>query len=310
MINHKHYLGKTIGLGAILVAMSASLVMGSGDAGALTRIKDPAPKAGGYGLAAVKKQAPPTTAPTITSPRTGAGFSNSPVTVSGICETDLLVQIYNNGVMVGSVMCRNKSFSIRVSLFPGRNQFTAAQLDDLEQAGPTSNQVTVRYTDTNFTGFGKTITLTSSYGRRAAPTGGQLTWPLQLTGGLGPYAFSIDWGDGSKVELKSQSLAGVVNIVHSYKKAGIYVINVSVVDSEGVSAFLQLTAVSTGKVDGAATTGPVADKCQEDGGVRIIWIPSLLALIMLPIAYWLGRRSQLVSIRNKMLKERDQYEDR
>lgn len=275
---------------------------------AINQLPNPEPKPGSYGVAAVKEQPPPTQPATITTPGNGASFSNSPITASGLCTTGLLVQVYNNGVMVGSVMCANGSFSLQVSLFAGTNELTAIVFDDLEQAGPTSNIVTITYTDTRFTAFGQLITLTSSYGRRAAAAGSPLTWPLQLTGGTGPYAFSIDWGDGSAAELKSQSLAGLVNIIHTYKKAGIYTVNIRVTDANGVSAFLQVVAVASGKVEGT----PAAPNTASGGGAaakaEVLWIPTILLMILLLPTYWLGRRSMLVSIRNKMLKDRDQYE--
>ena len=274
-------------------------------AGAITAIPTPQPQTGSFGIEATKKQAPPTQAPTITTPGNGSSFSNSPITVNGICQTDLLVQVYNNGVMVGAVVCKGNSFTIQVSLFAGSNELTAIMYDDLDQAGPVSNSVTVNYTDTSFTAFGQLVTLTSSYGRRSAPAGSVLTWPLQLSGGTGPYAFSIDWGDGSKAELKSVALAGVVEIQHTYAKAGIYSVNITVTDANGVSAFLQVIAVASGKVDSttAASTGNVDEA--TGGTPRVMWIPYILLLILLLPTYWLGRRSMLISIRNKMLKERD-----
>ena len=275
-------------------------------ASAINQIPIPEPVPGSYGLAATKTQEAPTVAATITTPGNGASFSSSPITVSGICTTGLLVQIYNNGVMVGSAMCTGNSFSLQVSLFAGTNELTAIMYDDLEQGGPTSNIVTVNYTDSNIGAFGQMITLTSSYGRRSAPSGSELTWPLQLTGGTGPYAFSIDWGDGSTAELKSQSLAGLVNIAHTYKKAGIYQLNVRVTDANGVSAFLQLTAVSSGKVDAAAGGSTDTSAATK---IEVLWIPALIAFILLLPTFWLGRRSMLVSIHNKMLKERDAYKD-
>jgi hypothetical protein len=213
--------------------------------------------------------------------------------------------MYNNGVMVGAVVCKGNSFTIQVSLFAGSNELTAIMYDDLDQAGPVSNSVTVNYTDTSFAAFGQLVTLTSSYGRRSAPAGSVLTWPLQLSGGTGPYAFSIDWGDGSKAELKSVALAGVVDIQHTYAKAGIYSVNITVTDANGVSAFLQVIAVASGKVDSttAASTGNVDEA--TGGTPRVMWIPYILLLILLLPTYWLGRRSMLISIRNKMLKERD-----
>jgi hypothetical protein len=281
-----------------------ALFVSVAQASALNPIPEPDPKPGSYGVEATKKQPPPTRGATITTPGNGGSFSETPIRVAGICPTGLLVQVYNNNVMVGSVMCNGGSFSLQVGLFPGTNELTAIVYDDLDQAGPVSNKITVQYNDTSFTAFGEAVTLTSSYGRRSAPAGSQLSWPLQLSGGTGPYAFSIDWGDGTKPELKSQALSGVVTIAHTYEKAGIYQVNITVTDKNGVSAFLQVIAVSSGKVDGTAapteTNGTVTQ-------ARILWIPAAIAVVLLLPTYWLGRRSQLVSLRNKMLKERDSY---
>lgn len=274
---------------------------------AITALPTPDPKPGSYGIEATKKQAPPTQGATITTPGNGASFNTSPITVNGICPNDLLVQVYNNGVMVGAVICKGGSFSLQVSLFAGANELTAIVYDDLDQAGPTSNTVTVTYTDTRFTAFGQLVTLTSSYGRRSAPAGSELSWPLQLSGGTGPYAFSIDWGDGTPAELKSQALSGLVTISHVYKKAGIYQVNIKVTDANGVTAFLQVMAVASGKVDSTTSTTK-ADADAASATPRILWIPYIILLLLLLPTYWLGRRSQLVSIRNKMLKERDGYQ--
>lgn len=276
---------------------------------AINKIPEPKPKPGSYGLEATKPKAPPKRGATITTPGNGASFSTSPITVRGICPTGLLVQIYNNNVMVGSTMCKSGSFSLKVSLFAGKNKLSAAVFDELDQKGPKSNTVTVTYTDTNFTSFGELITLTSSYGRRSAAVHSPLSWPLQLAGGTGPYAFSIDWGDGSAPELMSQSLTGVVMISHSYKQAGIYQVNVKVTDVNKVSAFLQLVAVSNGKVDGSA---PVADTGDKDATptTKVLWIPAAIALLLMIPTYWLGRRSQVVTLRNRMLKERSDYDEK
>ncbi|MBI3889428.1 PKD domain-containing protein, partial [Candidatus Saccharibacteria bacterium] len=146
---------------------------------------------------------------------------------------------------------------------------------------------------------------------RSAPAGSALSWPLQLSGGAGPYAFNIDWGDGSKPELKSQALAGVVNISHVYKKAGIYQVNVTVTDVNGVSAFLQLIAVSSGQVDESAAAAATNDENTKTTVKKeILWMPAAASLALLLPTFWLGRQSQIVSLRNKMLKERDSYEQK
>ncbi len=291
-------------VGAVVIALSL-LVQ---PAHAITQIPDPEPKPGSFGLAASKTQAPPAQGATISTPGSGAGFSNSPITVTGICPNGLLVQLYDNGVMVGSSICNGGSFSMQVSLFAGANELAVTVYDDLGQAGPTSASVTVNYTDTSFSAFGSLVTLTSSYGRRSAPAGSALTWPLQLSGGSGPYAFSIDWGDGSKPQLKSQAFTGVVPIDHPYKKAGIYSVSVTATDTNGVSAFLQVVAVSSGKVDATGTVGGDANGVAKVAPPQVLWVPTIIMFILLVPTYWLGRRSQMVSIRNRMLKERNTVE--
>ncbi len=294
----------------VLAMVAVAYVMLVPSAHALTPMQNPAPQPGSYGLEATKKQAPPTTGATITTPGNGASFASSPITVTGICPTGLLVQVYDNGVMVGALMCTGGSFSIQVSLFPGANELTAIVYDDLDQPGPTSAAVTVNYADTHFVAFSQQVTLTSSYGRRSAPAGSTLTWPLQLSGGTGPYAMSIDWGDGSKPVLKSQALAGLVSIDHAYAKAGIYQVNITVTDANGVVAFLQLVAIASGKIDtttpatNSGTTAPA-----KTAAVPVMYwaVYAGLFVLLLPV-YWLGRRSMLISIRNRMAKERDEYQ--
>jgi len=289
--------------GMCLVAL---LVLTTQPVSAINPIPTPDPKPGSYGLEATKPQPPPKVGATISTPGNGAAFSTSPITVNGICPDGLLVEVYDNGVLVGAVMCTNGSFSLQVSLFAGTNELTAIVYDDLGQPGPVSSIVTVTYNNTQFTAFGSLVTLTSSYGRRSAAAGSELGWPLQLSGGAGPYAFSIDWGDGAPVQLKSQSFTGVVAIAHTYKKAGIYLVNVRATDVNGVSAFLQVVALANGKVDAAPSTDKIP---QTKAKPEILWLPITLSLILLIPAFWLGRQSQVVSLRNKMLKERDNYKE-
>ena len=290
---------------AIVLAGALTLGVGSPRAAALTKIPDPVPEPGSYGLVAFKEQAPPTTAATITTPRNGGSFSTSPVTVSGLCTKGLLVQVYDNGVMVGAIDCTSGSFRIQVSLYTGTNVLSATQFDDLNQAGPDSNHVTVTYNNAHFTAFGQLITLTSNYGRRAADPGKTLDWPLQLSGGTGPYAFSIDWGDGSPAQLKSQALAGVVTISHVYDKSGVYHVTVRVTDTNGASAFLQLVGVANGT--------PVANNTNSNTTtvtvVKVVWIPALVCLLLLIPAFWLGRRSELVSLRKRLEKDMQNYHE-
>jgi hypothetical protein len=290
-----------------LVLLLAGIFVSAPVAHAITPITTPKPVSNSYGLEATKTQPPPTQAATISTPGSGASYSTSPITVSGICPNGLLIQIYDNGVMVGAVMCANGSFSIQVSLFVGENDLSAYDYDDLGQSGPVSNTVTVTYNNSTITAFGALVTLTSNYGRRAANTGTTLTWPLLLSGGTGPYAFSINWGDNTPNQLVSASSAGAITISHVYKNAGIYHVTVQVADHNGVSAFLQLVAVSNGNATASNNTGNTKTTKGTSTTVKIMWLPAAIGLFLLIPTYWLGRRSELVSLRNKLEKDMKNY---
>lgn len=296
------YFGLIAAVGAVIIVISASMRV---DAATINPLPTPEPGVGSYGLEATKPKPPPENAPVITTPVVNASFSESPITVSGLCEDGLNVQVYNNGVMVGADICENGSFSLQISLFAGQNDITAVQYDELAQASPVSNTVTVSFNNASFTAFGTLITLTSNYGRRAANPGQVLTWPLQLSGGTGPYAFSINWGDGSEADLKSVPLAGEVEISHVYDRAGIYRVTIKVTDVNGVSAFLQVVAIANGQ---PVETEPVAER-REITITKIVWWPAAVVVALMPLTFWLGRRSQMVSLRRKIEKEIAEYKE-
>jgi len=293
-------------LGLWVGGLLVSVLLAPGKAHAITPLPIPQPGVGSYGLEATKLQPPPTTAATISTPNDGGSFNESPITVSGLCTTDLLVQIYDNGVLVGAIDCKSGSFSLQVTLFTGLNEITATQFDDLGQASPISNKVTVSYNNASFTTFGALVTLTSTYGRRAANPGQTLTWPLLLSGGTGPYAFSTNWGDGSAADLKSVALAGEVDISHVYNQAGIYHVTVKVTDVNGVSAFIQLVAVANGT---PTNTNATDKKSKTITITKVIWWPAVVCLILLLPTYWLGRRSELVTLHKQLEKDMANYKE-
>lgn len=269
-----------------------------------TPLTTPNPRTNSYGMEGVISAPPPTEGARITVPSTGQSFTTPIITVSGICPTGVLVEVLDNGVMVGSTFCEDGSFSVQIALFPGQNEITARVLDDLGQEGPVSNTVTVTYNRPNaiFSPFTDAITLTSAFSRRAADPNATLTWPLQLSGGTGPYAFSINWGDGSELQLLSQAAPGIVNIQHIYKNAGIYQVTIQVVDSNGVVGFLQVIAVANGDADAAIfNVSEPADRIVIQR--EIVWIPAAVVTALLIPAFWLGRRNEARAMRLRL--ERD-----
>ncbi len=260
------------------------------------------PKTNSFGMEGRISAPPPSQGAQIIAPSGGQTYTTPLITVSGTCPTGLLVEILNNGVMVGSTFCENGSFSLLISLFAGQNDISARVIDDLGQVGPASNIVTVFFNNGQFVPFGAVITLTSNYSRRAVDPGSTLVWPLQLSGGTGPYAFSIDWGDGSEIELMSQATAGLVNIRHVYKTPGIYRVTIKVVDVNGATGFLQVIAVVNGPAQ-AKIVNTDEKPAKIEYRNRIIWLPAFLVFLLLLPAFWLGRRHEARAMRKRL--ERD-----
>jgi hypothetical protein len=192
---------------------------------------------------------------------------------------------------------------MQVDLFGGQNELIAKVYDALDQAGPDSNKVTVTFQDAQIAAFGQRINLSSNLAKLGAPVGSPLSWPIILSGGTGPYAITVDWGDGSASDLKSVSFAGTFEISHTYKAAGIYRVVVKATDSNGAAAFLQLVGVGSGEVT-QSTTGSTTKSNSGGGNSRIvyIWWPILLMVPLLFAMFWVGKRYEITAI-HKQLEE-------
>jgi hypothetical protein len=187
---------------------------------------------------------------------------------------------------------------LQATLFAGANALVARVYDALDQAGPDSNTVNVTYNDAQFAQFGTVVSLTSLYARRGVNPGTSLSWPLILSGGVGPYAVSVDWSDGSAPQLKSLNFAGDFSVDHVYNAAGIYKVTVRVTDKNGTTAFLQLVAVANGASQGGAASGKNTSSVITK--VIVLWWPILLVLPLLFTSFWLGRRHQLYVLRREL----------
>lgn len=256
------------------------------------------PQSGSIGLEGTISTDPPKTAATITTPGNGAVVSTMPITIAGLCPSGTLVKIFSNNVFVGSTTCKSGSYTLQATLFAGANALIARVFDALDQAGPDSNTVNVTYNDAQFAQFGTVVSLTSLYARRGVNPGTSLSWPLILSGGVGPYAVSVDWGDGSAPQLKSLNFAGDFSIDHVYSAAGIYKVTVRVTDKNGTTAFLQLVAVANGASQGGAASGKNTSSVITK--VIVLWWPILLVLPLLLTSFWLGRRHQLYVLRREL----------
>lgn len=268
-----------------------------------------AEESGSVGLEGRINTAPPTTGATISFPRDGTTITQLPTTVSGICPNGLLVKIFKNNVFAGSVQCVNGSFSIPIDLFSGRNELVARVYDDLDQPGPDSNVVVVTLP---FTGsvIPNRISLTSAFAKRGANPGQTLSWPITLSGGNGPYAVTVDWGDGKTADIISQAFPGNFNITHVYDSPGVYIVIVRATDKDGNIAFLQLVGVANGPVGQSGTGGTDGQGGTGSDGsgatrTKILWQPAAVAIPFIFMSFWLGKKYELHVLR-KRLEQREE----
>lgn len=264
-----------------------------------------AQEGGSVGLEGRISADPPKNGATISLPRDGAVINGYTTTVSGICPKGLLVKVFKNNVFAGSVQCTNGSFSIQIDLFSGRNEIVVRVYDDLDQAGPDSNMIVVNV-PAGVVGSPNRISLTSSFAKRGANPGQTLTWPITLSGGEGPYAITVDWGDGKTSDIISQAFAGTFNISHIYDSPGIYNVVIRATDKSGTIAFLQLVAVANGP---ASQSSGQTNNDKSNGSVitrtKILWQPAAIAIPLIALSFWLGRKYELLALRKRFARSED-----
>ena len=248
------------------------------------------PQSGSLGLAGVVEGEPPESPAAINSPVAGETITDTPITVSGTCEPELVVELFKNDSFSGSAVCdENGTFEIETSLFRGENELLLGVRDLLGQSGPESDTVTVEY-DPQVTGtdreIGPELILTSPISFRGAAPGSEISFPLDLSGGSGPYAISINWGNGDS-DVVSRDDTGSFDISHTYDNPGIYRIVIQATDDNERFTFLQLTAVIDGEVRGELTEEDTEPARVETS--YILW-PMYVLAALVPVAFWLGMR--------------------
>lgn len=259
-------------------------------------INHPGPKADSVSLSGEMPAKPPTTAATIVKPTDGQHFSSSPVTVQGSCPKDTLVEVYKNDIFAGSTACTDAgSFSIDVDLLIGQNTLVARVYDALNQPGPDSNKVTVFYdavppqsagiSSLNF-GGNQLILNTDAVYRGTFPQQA-LSMPVDILGGVPPYALNVQWGDGSnKIVPRNDNLTFYVD--HVYHKPGTFQISLQATDSQGRVAFLTVAAI----VNGQPAVTPVASTSKAAVNKLLVLWPLYTTAAAMTLSFWLGERRE------------------
>ncbi len=257
------------------------------------------PQSGTMGLQATIPSPPPSQAATIAVPSNGQSFTSLPITVSGLCPSNLLIKVLDNNIFVGSAVCTGGSYSLKIFLFNGLNDLIAQDYDNLGQSGPISNKVSVNFNGGQNFQVGSRVTLTSQYAEMGANPGQDINWPIVISGGVPPYALSVDWGDGQPAKLQAVANTGTTNISHAYNTSGIYTVTVTATDSNGATAFLQLVGVGNGQVNNNNTSKkPIQAVSSSTSTSLPWWVMALFAVFML-VTFWLGNRHGKVVLLKK-----------
>ncbi len=243
---------------------------------------------------------PPTAPPSIQSPTMGQRFTRTPVNVSGTCIGGLRVVILRSNVVAGQTYCTSGgSFQLMVDLVPGANDLTARQYDALDQASPSSPAVTVFYDKPSGPNVlvpghpnapklinpvveSQPFIISSAFSGRHIFPETEFKIPIDVAGGVAPYAVHIDWGDGGS-SLLSMAKAGSLNAPYTYASPGIYSVIIKATDANGAAAYFQSALTVNGKtVAPPATTLP-------DRQMIILW-PIFIIIGALVLGFWLGDR--------------------
>lgn len=253
----------------------------------------PGPAAGSVGITGTMPGKPPTKAATITVPANGQRFTQTPVTVSGACPTDTLVEVFKNDIFAGSTTCDSSGkYSLEIDLMIGQNVLVARVYDALNQAGPDSNTVTVFYDAPamNMSGManlnfgGPQLILNTDAVFRGAFPDKEMSIPLTILGGRAPYAVNVQWGDSTNTVIPRPDNSPF-RTSHIYRKAGTFQLSVQATDADGRVAFITVASIVNGQPDAAVTA--TQEEKTTTNTLLVLW-PLYAGVFAVVVSFWLG----------------------
>jgi hypothetical protein len=147
----------------------------------------------------------------------------------------------------------------------------------------------------------------SNFSYNVASVGQTVSYTMHMTGGEAPYAYTIDWGDGSNTTVVRQS-SDDFTISHKYGwiNASIAqkIVKVQAIDASGQSSTLQLASI----IRNPAYHSVVANVTKSGGlwglfsrarpWLWLLW-PGYVIVILLVFSFWLGEREELAELLGK-----------
>ncbi len=263
------------------------------------------PEAGSVSLTGIVAGKPPTVAAVIESPANNQHFSITPITVSGTCPDNTLVELFKNDIFAGSTVCTaDNKFSVDIDLMYGQNTLIARVYDALNQAGPDSIPVTVYYDVlplqsaplASINAHASQLVINTDAAIRGVFPDQQLSFPIDIIGGTPPYAVNIMWGD-SKNSVISRNDNNTFSATHTYSKAGTYQITIQASDASGRVAFLSIAVIVNGQPSVASASTTSASTTNK---LLILW-PLYLCTIVAVISFFVGEKREKQVLKNRGL---------
>lgn len=255
---------------------------------------------GSVNLTTLVKGPPPSTAAVITHPSEGQVFHSNPIDVGGTCPDSTVVEIYKNGILAGATNCSGGTFNLQIDLVVGLNKLIAKVVDQFGQYGPDSGPVNVSLVPTvplvPIGLPGLLVTPQAQY--FGVKSGEEFKLNLLITGGQGPYAVYIDWGDG-KPDLISQAASGSLDVLHIFRanQKRVYTISIKVTDAKGNKAYAQTVVLI---VKNGILAAPVTHNNPTPyvpASLIVLW-PLFIIIFTVIIIFWLGEKFEWERIKN------------
>lgn len=268
---------------------------------------NPPPQSGSIGLSGIMPGPVPKSAAVIITPSNQQQFSSTPVTVSGTCPAGTLVEIYKNDIFGGSTICSSSgTFSLNVDLLVGSNSLMANVYNALNQPGPDSTPVTTYFNalpaqtsslaPLNLSSNQLILNTDAVY--RGIFPGQQLSIPVDIIGGVPPYAINVQWGDSSNSVVPRNNNVPF-NIEHTYSKPGTYQITIQGSDAQGRTAYLTVAAIVNGQPSVLASTS--SSSSTPNNELIVLWPLYTSALAMI-VSFWLGEKREKRLLSNPGLR--------
>lgn len=155
-----------------------------------------------------------------------------------------------------------------------------------------SFRINARLDLSDLTNFSKPLLINTDYRYQAHRTKQNFSFNLAIGGGVAPYQVRVEWGDGKTTDLVRTDQTNFV-ITHAYDAQGEYTVMVEITDALGITANLQLLAVTNIPSTAAAATteGNFLSSLFSGAKSWIWWVgPVYIVVILMVISYWIGEQ--------------------